>query len=448
MAEIRLWIRGVHFHVHPDFDFKKGESTPEMEQQTVQKLKELDEQRPDVILVPEPTNAYDPRAIRAWCESGPIGYVAHEQLDEAYRLFGCPQEPMVLVHIDEVEVRKRGNFYVKGNVPEEALLRTYDKTENESAWKEWKCDIPSIPPQDEWTACRVAEFMMKGLLPHPEEKEIPKLLGNMKAWEEGSMHDFSMEAMKTRKSFIGQLYATGDGRLKAMAKKLEKQVTAICSDRRMASRLKWWKKLQQSKQMEQYWDKWQSHRKENHPWKDLQMVDSYLRRMPDDLYSSIGDLTRLFSALHYRDDVPRDILLNIYTLLLLRERLCRELNIPMKPLPEHGYQVLSEEEENSCPELTDTRLARAVEEHQPFFWGKSTYAVVFCVCREYFGVPDNVSAFEKRLQGLPYQKEVKDCPDGTIQKALGYNKFMKKPISKWKEGRELTLAKNLQSFLE
>lgn len=446
MAEIRLWIRGVHFHVHPDFDFKKGESTPEMELQTVQKLKELDEQRPEVILVPEPTNPYDPKAIRAWCKGHPIGYVAHEQLDEAHRLFNNLSIPMVVVCIEKVEVRERGNFYVKAELPEEVLLKTCVNSDAKSVWKEWKFDIPSLPPQEAWTACRVTEFMMERMLPCPEEKDMPKLMEYMKVWKDESLHDFSMEATRARKHYIDLLRATGDEGLLTMARKLEKQVTAICSDHRMACRLEWWKKLQQSAQMEQYWDKWRSHRKENHLWKDLQNVDAHLRMMPDDLYSSIGDLTLLFSALHYRDDVPRDILWNIYTLLLLRERICRELDIPMKPFPEDTYGV--EVDEPMLPELTDRRLAKAIEEHQSFFWGKSAYGVVFCVCRDYFGVPDNMSAFEKRIHTLSFTRKVEDCPSGTIQKSLSNNEYMKKPIAKWEEGRARKLAMELKSYLE
>ena len=446
MPEIKLWIRGVHFHVHPEFNFKEGESTAEMEQQTVQKLKELDEQRPEVILVPEPTNPYDPRAIRAWCDGHPIGYVAHEQLDEAHRLFVKSSVPMVVVHIDHVEVKARGNFYIKADLPEKALLNAIKTSEQKSVWKEWKCDIPSIPPQEAWTACRVAEFMMERMLSNPEEKNIPKLLEYMKVWKDESLHDFSMEAMNTRKRYIAQLRATGNDGLMEMARKLEKQVTAICSDHRMATRMEWWEKFQQSSRMEQYWDKWRSHRKKNHLWKDLQNVDVHLRRMPDDLYSLIGDLTVLFSRLHYRDDVPRDILWNIYTLLLLRERICRELEIPMKPLPEDAYGV--EDEELTSLELTDHRLAKAIEEHQSYFWGKSSYGVVFCVCRDCFGVPDNMSAFEKRINLLPYTKNVEDCPPGTIQKSLSNNEYMKKHISKWEDGRARVLAMELKAFLE
>ena len=143
----------------------------------------------------------------------------------------------------------------------------------------------------------------------------------------------------------------------------------------------------------------------------------------------------------------REVLWDIYTLLLLRERLCRELGVAMKPLPMDAYGEVADEEA-FVPELTDARLAKAVEECQPYFWAKSAWAVVFCVCRDYFGVADNVSAFEKRVQGLKFGKVVKECPPNTIHTTFGNHSYMKKHISKWDEGRERKLAIQLKNLLE
>ena len=57
MPEIRLKIKGVHYAVHPDYNPKNGDvSTEEMELETIERLRELEERRPKVILVPEPDN--------------------------------------------------------------------------------------------------------------------------------------------------------------------------------------------------------------------------------------------------------------------------------------------------------------------------------------------------------------------------------------------------------
>ena len=112
-----------------------------------------------------------------------------------------------------------------------------------------------------------------------------------------------------------------------------------------------------------------------------------------------------------------------------------------------AYEDVSDEV-TFTPELTDARLVKAVEECQPYFWAKSAWAVVFCVCRDYFGVTDNVSAFEKRVQELKFGKVVKECPPNTIHTTFGNHSYMKKHISKWDEGRERKLAIQLKTLLE
>ena len=125
--------------------------------------------------------------------------------------------------------------------------------------------------------------------------------------------------------------------------------------------------------MENYWDKWRSGQGEDNLRKDLCMVDTCLRRMPDDLYSFIGNLSELFSALRYRG-VPRDILWNIYTLLLLRQRLCKELGIAMKPLPMNVYGVEPEDtigEETPMDETSDEGLSEVKESGKPRSKGRT-----------------------------------------------------------------------------
>jgi hypothetical protein len=119
----------------------------------------------------------------------------------------------------------------------------------------------------------------------------------------------------------------------------------------------------------------------------------------------------------------------------------------MKPLPMDAYGV-EDEEDSLVPELTDERMTQAVEACQPYFWAKSAWAVVFCVCRDCFGMTDNVSAFEKRIMGLEFGNRVKEYTKGTIHSALCNNDYLKKPVSKWTEGRALVLAKALKEALE
>lgn len=110
--------------------------------------------------------------------------------------------------------------------------------------------------------------------------------------------------------------------------------------------------------------------------------------------------------------------------------------------------TLCREAAKSDPRLRFEDLARAVEATQSFFWAQSAWAVVYCVCRDHLGIADNMSEFEKCVQGLTFTKKVYECPTGTIQKALANNEYMRYPLHRWPEGRASRLAAELMKTLE
>ena len=82
----------------------------------------------------------------------------------------------------------------------------------------------------------------------------------------------------------------------------------------------------------------------------------------------------------------------------------------------------------------DDRLARAIEQCQAFFWGNSSYAVLFCLLRDEYGMADNMSMFETKMERLPYSRErTWVCSKGTIANALSNNPIYKQHVSKWKD---------------
>ena len=339
---MKLTVRGVIFALFPHYSptDPRGE---EMVKQTVQHLKLLDHERPEVILVPEPENLRDPKAVRVYCEGSPIGYVAHEQTNEAQQLFD-EVHSMVPARIVQVEAEDTRQFHIEADVPESARQGEPAKGESVNAWKDWQCSVPKFPMPADWQSCRVLEYLIDNQFPVHTLEQVKNLRTYIKLWMEKSLHDFSVEAMQQRKRYIERLRGIRGGALEAEVMRLEKQYVAICCGERMMCRMKWWTELQHSTHMEIYWDRWRSSRQKDNLWYDLYMVDTQLRRMPGDLYAHIGDLACLFAALRYRDDVTRSVLRDIYTLLLLRERICRELGIDMKPLPADFYGVEGEVE--------------------------------------------------------------------------------------------------------
>lgn len=369
MEKIKLTIKGVIFALFPDYDKTKAGSE-DLVRQTTEHLSELNLKRPPVILVPEPDNVHDPKAIRAWCQGKPIGHVAADETTLAYKLFDEEHE-MVMTRIVEVEVKRKGNIYVEAELPEGAMQGKKELPCYEHIWGKWKFDLPAFPQPESWKACRVEEFSIKMLASCPEN--MKELMRCIESWTNYSLHDFSKEAMQTRRDYIHMLSSMDDNRLIPYIQRLKRQYGAIGGGHRMKYRMEWWNEMEHSDRMDLYWDQWRSGLKEDNLYKDLYMVDTHLRRMPDGLYANIGDLKVLFSALRYRD-VPRSILLNIYTLLLLRQRICKELGITMKPLPINAYGVEPENtigEENPMNETSNECSPKVKTSDKPHSKGRT-----------------------------------------------------------------------------
>lgn len=95
-------------------------------------------------------------------------------------------------------------------------------------------------------------------------------------------------------------------------------------------------------------------------------------------------------------------------------------------------KLLGSSQDSRINEQIDEMLARAIENCQQYFWGNSSYAVVFCIYRDVLNMKLNMSAFEKKVEALPYKKK-RDykCPQGTIANAFSDNPIYKDNVDKW-----------------
>lgn len=105
------------------------------------------------------------------------------------------------------------------------------------------------------------------------------------------------------------------------------------------------------------------------------------------------------------------------------------------------------------PQVTDEQIAYAIQKNQTMFWAQSAWAVFFCVCRDYLGMTQSMTEMEHYIKGLPFTQALAyECPDGTIQKTLANNPYMKLPINKWKTNggkeRAILLAEKLIAELD
>lgn len=114
-------------------------------------------------------------------------------------------------------------------------------------------------------------------------------------------------------------------------------------------------------------------------------------------------------------------------------------------------EVTSAKEEK--PKVSDEQIALAIQKNQAMFWAQSSWAVFFCVCRDYLGMTQSMTDIELYIKRLPFTQALAyECPEGTIQKTLSNNAYMKLPIDKWKANggkeRAILLAENLIADLE
>ena len=187
---MKLTVRGVTFALFPQYD-QTDPRGKEMVEQTVQRLKQLDRERPEVILMPEPENVKDPKAIRVYCEGSPIGYVAHEQTHTAHLLFDA-LHPIVPARIAGVDAEEKRHFYIEADMSGSALRKQFDKREAVNAWKDWQCSIPKLPMPEVWKNCLVLEFQIEREFPVQTLEQVRKLKMYIKLW----IWNFNTELVK------------------------------------------------------------------------------------------------------------------------------------------------------------------------------------------------------------------------------------------------------------
>ena len=155
MATYRFKIVGVHYAVNPD---SSTDETELMHQRTSQRLQELDETRPAVVLIPEPSNPVDARAVMARVMGERIGYVDKTQLDTLHALLQAGGGLPLKATIEAVEARKHGWMIVCLEADED--VRVEPQNQSDSVWNEWSCPLPVLPATDSRFAQIEAEVML------------------------------------------------------------------------------------------------------------------------------------------------------------------------------------------------------------------------------------------------------------------------------------------------
>ena len=334
MIEYCIKILGAQYAANPDYKFGDPE-TPEMWARTIGMLSTLRDMRPRVVLKLEPTNPNDHLAVMARAMGNKIGYVCKVQRNKVRTMICQSKWGMLAADIGEVVVNKHGYLFVTLKCQEAVDDSTQEPGFD---WSGWQTDIPLLPPMDALHAEEEAEFILEEeLLPHLMDVNITELQTYLGIWMEGSRHDMSHEASRQRELYIKLLEESPRGEVRELANELKHQSGSMCCRHRLEERtLEWWPRLVDSDEAADMWGRWRE-QTQGQLWGGLQLIDDLLRQLPGNLYQNISHMEALFSQLYYLC-IPRDALTTILSLLVLRERTCRELGIEMRPMAEADYE--------------------------------------------------------------------------------------------------------------
>ena len=161
----------------------------------------------------------------------------------------------------------------------------------------------------------------------------------------------------------------------------------------------------------------------------LERVEGLLDHAPENLFCLYQVNKPRFVRRLYYSALPQEIYNRLLTLLAVREAMLKK--------PDNGTGKCQTTKAGSGKvnvekTLSREKLARAIENCQKYFWGNSSYAVLFCVCRDECRMEPNKSAFERMIELLPYtRKRAYNCPAGTLANAFSDNLFYNDRIDKW-----------------
>ena len=348
MIEYCIKIVGAQFAANPDYKFGDQE-TDEICSHTITMLSGLRDMKPRVVLKAEPTNPHDTKAIMARAMRRKIGYVCREQLDLVHSILSQSKRGMLAGDIDHVVVYKHGYLFIILKCNEPADIRPQNP---DISWTIGQTDFPLLPETEDMQTEEETSFMLEEeLLPRLEDVNLTQLQTYLGWWMDSTRHDLSDEVSRRREDYIKQLDASKRDEVRRMADELKHQCTRMCSRHQLEERThEWWPSLMDSEGVERMWNTWLL-QTDGQLLEGLRLIDATLRQLPGKIYQDIGHLEVVFSRLYYHR-IPRKDLMAILSLLILREKTCRQLGIGMKPMTEADYiDLLSETNKYSMEEL-------------------------------------------------------------------------------------------------
>lgn len=163
----------------------------------------------------------------------------------------------------------------------------------------------------------------------------------------------------------------------------------------------------------------------------LERVEEELIKAPNHLFHLFTVNRSRFAWQLYYSALPQPLYNRLLTLLAVREI------------------MLAEEKDNRPQmEITSDKLVKAIEKCQEYFWGKSAYAVLYCIFRDDFKKSFSKNSFEAMIEDLPFtMNRSYKCTAGSIANAFTNNPVFYENIDEWEQFKPLPRILKLRNQL-
>jgi hypothetical protein len=152
----------------------------------------------------------------------------------------------------------------------------------------------------------------------------------------------------------------------------------------------------------------------------LEDVEELLQHAPANLFHLYQANRQRFARQLFYSALPQTLYNRLLTLLAVREIMQAEGK--------------SNEGQRPQKEISNDQLVKAIQNCQEYFWGKSAYAVIYCIFRDDLGRSFTKNNFEVMIESLPFTiKRSYKCTAGTIANAFSNNPVFCEHINDWEQ---------------
>ena len=381
----------VRFCVNPALSGEVEESEA-MRQHTLQVLQELEARRPKVVLIPDDQNPYDPYAVQVMLDGHRVALLSKDDARHCQAVMRQLRVPYLLADVGEVAVGEHGFFRVQaadaevreGSLPDvwadwqpvvsdeipdlfdhapfgrslslRAMLSVeFQGVENSDSSSSSSASGSSSPSSASGSSISSSasgssisssasssssssSASSSSEAPCPSKKS--ESLGNavpspftgffqlLDEWLDSMRGDSSLEAQLSLLRCRQRLAASGRAELRQKAAEVEHWMVKWGSDEAIRELCARWQAGFELPYVRRQWQR--VLRRTSNLMGLLELVESQLRGLPGCLYDVIDDDFGFFRHLYYLAP-PRQKLLRLLSLRLLRTLLCRQLGVGEEP---------------------------------------------------------------------------------------------------------------------